>query len=405
VIRVLHIITGLNTGGAEMMLLKLLSRINRAAFESSVVSLTDSGPIGRRIQELGVPVRVLGMSRGTPNPVRFLRLVAWLRQDHPCVVQTWMYHADLIGGLAATMAGGLPLAWGVQNSTLHPKHSKRTTRWTARTCARLSRWLPDRIVCCSEAVRQVHQELGYTADRMIVIPNGVDPSEFVADPIARASVRHELKLSDQTVLIGMVSRFDAQKDHRNFIEAARLLSIRQPETHFLLCGDGIDSRNEELVGWIAASGIQDRCHLVGRRADIPRINAALDIASLSSAYGEGLPVAIIEAMASRLPCVVTDVGGCGFLVADTGKVVPVKSPIALAQAWRELIEAGPDKRKHLGLAALHRIAQFCDLSDIVRQYENLYRELAKGTNPVPKVVNGACLQYPASFSGSSGQRK
>jgi glycosyltransferase involved in cell wall biosynthesis len=359
-----------------MMLLNVLSRTNRAVFESSVVSLTDVGPIGKRILELGVPVRSLGMSRGAANPMSLIALAAWLRQDRPSVIQSWMYHANLVGGLAAAMAGGFPLAWGIHNTTLEPKHTKLTTQWTVRSCARLSRWLPDRIVCCSDSVRQVHQHLGYADDKMTVVLNGVDPLRFVADPVARSSVRHELGLSDQAILIGMVSRFAPQKDHHNFVEAARLLGIHQPEAHFLLCGDGIDSGNPDLVGWITSAGIWDRCHLVGRRTDIPRINSALDIASLSSSYGEALPVAILEAMASKVPCVVTDVGDCGFLVADTGKVVPARSPVALAQAWRELIEAGPEKRNHLGVAACSRIKQFFDFSDTVRHYENIYQELA-----------------------------
>ncbi len=141
----------------------------------------------------------------------------------------------------------------------------------------------------------------------------------------------------------------------------------------MLCGDAVHWENHELVGWIDAAGIRERCHLLGRREDIPRLNAALDLAS-SSSCGEGFPNVIGEAMACGVPCVVTDVGDSALIVGDTGRVVPPKNPEALAGAWRELIERGPEQRHQLGAAARCRVGKHYSLQAIVAQYEKLYED-------------------------------
>jgi len=371
----LHIITGLNTGGAEMMLYKLLSGMDCENFEAEVVSLMDIGPIGKKIQELGVVVRALGMRQGVPSLPGLLRLVYWLRQNSPHCVQTWMYHADLIGGMSAKLAGGIPVIWGIRHSILEPQYTKRTTLWTAKACARLSRRLPARIVCCSEASRRAHKEMGYAEDRMVVIPNGFDLAAFKPDPEARPAVRRELSIPAEAPLIGLVGRFNPLKDHNNFILAAAHLNACQPDVHFLLCGDGITWENPELVEWIKAAGIQTRCHLLGRREDIPRLTASLDIAS-SSSSSEGFPNIVGEAMACGVPCVVTDVGDSALLVGETGRVVPPGTPRALAEAWREIIEMDPEGRNRLGLLARRRIEEHFRLPLIVARYEGLYEKVA-----------------------------
>jgi len=370
--KLFHIITGLNTGGAEMMLYKLISKMNWDQFEIQVMSLTDVGPIGERIQALGIPVKALGTKRGIPDPRMVFNLVRWLKKNRPNIIQTWMYHADLIGGLAAKLAGNIPAVWGIRQSNLDPEGSKRTTIWTAKICVRFSRWLPVKIVCCSEASKRVHTALGYDSSRMVVIPNGFDLNLFKPDLEGRILVRQELRIPEDIMLIGMVGRFDPQKDHLNFIKAAALLQKKIPNVQFLLCGDDITWENQKLSKWIDETGLHEYFHLLGRRSDIPQIMAALDIAS-SSSYGEGFPNVIGEAMACGTPCVVTDVGDSALIVGDTGIVVPPKDPNALSLAWEKLIEIGKDKRQKLGDKAQLRIRENFSLSSVVKRYEELYK--------------------------------
>jgi glycosyltransferase involved in cell wall biosynthesis len=185
-----------------------------------------------------------------------------------------------------------------------------------------------------------------------------------------------LGLARETVLIGLAARFDPQKDHRNFVQAAALLHPHFPEVHFLFCGEGITWDNQELVGWIAAAGIGNRCHLLGRREDMPRLTAALDLASLSSSYGEGFPNVLGEAMACAVPCVVTNVGDSALIVGNTGLVVPPRSPEQLAAGWRAMLGRGSARLRQAGEQARSRIAAHYSLHSVTKAYEALYKGLA-----------------------------
>lgn len=378
-VTVLCLITSVSVGGAETMLYKLLSRLDRTRFRVQVIALIDFGPtpISEKIHKLGIPIRYLGMRPGRPNPASVVRLIRWLRQDPPDLINTWMYHSDLIGGLAARLVGGIPVAWGIRQSTLDPEESSRLTFLTVKTCAYLSRWLPDRIICCSEASRQVHTALGYTGEKMVTIPNGFDLETCRPNPVACESVRKELQIPEEALVIGLVGRFHPQKDHRTFIQAARLLHLDRPNVCFVLCGADVDWENQVLARWIEEAGIRKQCYLLGRRDDIPRLTASFDIGSSSSSFGEGFPNVIGEAMSCAVPCVVTDVGDSAHIVGQTGMVVPLKNPVALARAWRNMVDLGPEGRSQLGMAARQRIKEQFDLPQIVARYERIFDDLTQ----------------------------
>ena len=392
-IRLAHLISGLGVGGAEMMLYNLSAALRRDGFEARVISMTGDGPLAERIRGLGIPVSSLGMKRGLPSAGGALRLFRLLRQDPPDVLQTWMYHADLLGAIVARLSprtsrktigtmcgsgqvGGTPLAWGIHNTALERRHTKAVTRWVVRLNSALSRRLPDVIVCCSEEARRAHVRLGYDPGRMQVIPNGIDLSLFRPDAEARVAVREELGLRTEAILIGMAARYHPQKDHRNFIEAARRIGEGNPAIHFLLCGNQVTPENGELQRMIAAAGLGDRIHLLGVRDDMPRIMASLDLAALTSAYAEAFPLVIGEAMACEVPCVVTDVGDSAAIVGDTGAAVPPRDPKALAEACLRLLDGGGERLSEMGRAARLRIQEQYSLASAASQYAALYRRLA-----------------------------
>jgi glycosyltransferase involved in cell wall biosynthesis len=374
-IKVMHIITDLSPGGAEFMLYRLLSRMDTARFENEVISLTSTGSIADKIRAAGMPVRALGMKRGMPNPLSLFRLLRWIRKSKPQVVQTWMYHADLIGGLAARLAGESRVVWNIRQANLDPKWNKPLTIWTAKACARMSPWLPGCVVFCSQAGSLLHTKLGYAANRMEVIANGFDLEEFRPDPAARLSVRKEMGLAKDAVVIGMAARFHPVKDHHNFIRAAARLHAKIPEVHFALCGLGVDCENPELSKWVAVAGLDAHCHLFGPRQDLPRLFAAWDIFT-SPSLSEAFPSVVGEAMACGTPCVVTNVGDSALIVGESGRVVPAGNPDSLAEAWRELIEAGPGIRHHLGMTARLRVERQFSLPVVVECYEAIYAQLA-----------------------------
>jgi glycosyltransferase involved in cell wall biosynthesis len=376
VINVTHVITSLGLGGAEAMLLKLLHHTDRTRFTHHVCSLVaPSESIASQLEALRIPFVSLGMKRRSlPDPWALLRLTRLLGKVRPDLLQTWMYHADLLGGMAAKLARrGLPIVWNIRQSNLDPALNRRRTLRVVRLCARVSSWLPDTIVCCSSEANRTHAAVGYDESKLRVIPNGFDLSAFQPDPDARAAVRVELGISDDTPLIGMVARFDPQKDHRNFVDAAARLRAVRPDVRFVLCGPNT-SANATLSEWIDGAGVRPACHVLGPRHDIPRLTAAFDIATLSS-VGEGFPNVLGEAMACGIPCVATDVGDSAEVIGDTGYVVPPRDAGALAQAWAELLAAGRPAREALGLRARQRIEERFSIHSVTRLYEQTYQTI------------------------------
>jgi glycosyltransferase involved in cell wall biosynthesis len=371
-IKILHIINDLSVGGAEMMLYKLLSGINRERFEPVVISLIDRGKLRDSIEALGVEVYTTSMRPGRPTPASILRLIRLTRRLKPDLIQGWMYHSCLAGQLANTFsARKAPVLWGIHCSDISPISEKKMTLAMVRLCAPLSR-LPANIIFVSQSSHSEHKSFGYSVKKSRVLPNGIDTKLFVPSAAARLSVRSELGLPDNAFLVGLVGRYHPMKDHANFLRAASLLLKAEPNVHFLLIGRGINPENKTLLGAIQDLGLLNQIHLLGERSDTPRLSAALDIFTLSSSYGESFPNVIGEAMACGVPCVVTDVGDASWIVSETGRVVPRRDPGALANAWSELITLGEEERKALGKAARFRVMERFPLESVVAQYEALY---------------------------------
>jgi glycosyltransferase involved in cell wall biosynthesis len=377
-LRIAHVITGLEVGGAEVMLHKLLGAMDRKVFEPLVIALVTPGPMAERIRALGIEVKTLGMRRGLPEPRALARLVGLLRHFCPDLVQTWMYHADLLGTLAAPLAHRPIVVWNIRQSDLDPRLTRRGTRIVARIDALLSHFGPDHIICCSHRAREIHRALGYQDRILSVIPNGFDLDRFRPDPEARAAVRADLGISGSAPLVGLVARFDPQKDLPTFIRAAALTRASCPDCRFLLCGRGMDAASPGLWGWITDAGLADAVSLVGPRDDTPRVLTALDVLVSSSAYGEGFPNVIGEAMACGVPCAVTDVGDSGLIVGDTGLTVPPRDSRSLAAAIQQLLDEGADQRARRGQAARTIIASQYSLPSISARYADLYQSLHRG---------------------------
>lgn len=373
-INILHLITGLNTGGAEMSLYRLLGGIDRTRFKNRVISLIPVGAIGEKIRDLDIPVTSLGLRRGQISLAALWSLVHTLRNDRPDVLQTWLYHADLLGWAAAGLGGIKCLVWNIRASDIEVRRYKPLSGLVIRVCALLS-GRPQAVVVNSLAGQNVHTGLGYHPRRWVHIPNGVDLERYQPDPDARRAVRAELGLPVDAILIGMNARYDPMKNHSGFILAAGQPVRSGLDVHFLLTGQDVDPGNSELMELISRENLAGRVHLLGRREDIPRLDASLDILAMTSSFGEGFPNAVAEAMACGIPCAVTDVGDAAFLVGNTGMVVPRDSPGEMADAWVKLIRIGELERQRLGAAARQRVMKNFSLSRAVASYEKLYSNL------------------------------
>ena len=372
---VVHVITTLNTGGAESMLAKLVRSMSPARFDNRVISLMDPGPVAEDILAAGVPVESLRMRRGIPNPVALLRLARLLRHWRPQIVQTWLYHSDLISTLASVGRHPWATVWNIRCAEVDMATYRPSTSLVRRVLVALSRW-PDAVIANSETGREAHETLGYAPKRWEVIPNGFDSDRFRPDATARREMRGELGIDEDTVLICLPARWDPAKDHATFVEAAAGLAHIRRNVSFLLVGDGLEPAAPGIRRLLESHGIGSLVHLLGRRDDMPRIYAASDIVTLSSAFSEAFPNVLGEAMACAVPPVANDIGDCARIVGDTGIVVAPRSPGALVEAWERLMDEGRDARLELGRAARQRVQDLYSLKKIVHQYEGLYEELA-----------------------------
>ncbi len=378
--RVVHVITELTAGGAEEMLLKLL-RAERAREHAegaaqprtaTVLSLTSVGPVGARIRSLGVPVEGMGMRPGRPTPGGALRLVSRLRRFAPNLVQTWMYHSDLLGG-AAAFALGIPVVWGVRHDV--SQLDKRMTRLTRRLCALSSRWVPRRVVFNSASAMRAHGALGYDVRKLVVIPNGFDVRRFRPDTVARAAVRTELGVPEASPLVGLVARLHPDKDHATFLTAAAQVRERLPAARFLLCGEGIGWEQAELASTIDRHGLRPAMHLLGPREDVERVYAALDLFALSSRT-ESFPNVLGEAMASGLPCVATDCGDVRAILGEIGEAVPVGDAAALAEAILRQLALPAVARENAAAAARARVEREFALEAVAARFRAVQDEAA-----------------------------
>ncbi len=370
-IHVVHIITGLGRGGAEANLAQLVTRLDAAHFRSVVISLTGEGALGPGIRAARVEVHALGMRRGVIDPRGLGRLVKLLRTIKPDVIQTWMYHADLLGLLASGLAGRPPVVWNVRCSNMDFTRYSRLTRLVVRSLARLSRF-PVAVVVNSQAGLGLHESLGYRPRRWALVPNGFDIEKFRPDLAAPARLRATLNIDRDAAVVGHVARVDPMKDHAGFLEAAAQLASQRPMVHVVLVGAG----TETLIPRARSLGLEGRVHALGERDDVAALMPGFDVLCLSSAFGEGFPNVLGEALACGVPCVTTDVGDAAAIVGDSGRIVPPSDPAALATALLDLIDAGPAARASLGRAGRQRIVDTCALPRIVESYERLYTELA-----------------------------
>jgi len=372
-IRVAHVITELNMGGAEQMLFKLVTRMDRERFHCTVVSMTDKGPIGEKIAEAGVPVFRLAMGRGKPTPKGLSTFYHLLKRESVDIVQSWLYHADLFGLVMGRVAEVRRVIWGIRCSDMHLRKYRPLTAVVVRLCGVLSP-LADAIVVNSREGARIHRKRGYRTDRMVLIPNGFDTTVFKPDPRARGRLLNELGLADDVTLIGLIARFDLMKDHPNFLRAAAILAEQEPAAHFVMVGRGITFRNGALTSHVP-EGLEGRLHMLGQRDDVAGIASALDISTSSSAFGEGFSNTIGEAMACGVPCVVTDVGDSALIVGDAGVVVPPGDSEALAAGWRRILEMDSEQRAAMGAKARERIQEEFELSVVVGRFERLYERL------------------------------
>jgi len=376
-VAVMHVITGLGSGGAETMLL----RLGRAEVADGrvpvVVSLTDEGVLGPQMRAAGLVVETIGMRRARPSASGLLRMARLIRRHRPAIVQTWLHHADVAATLGLLLSGRRSvtrLIWGIRCSDM----SAGKGHSLAVRLGRLLSTEADHLVANSAAGLDLHLRLGYRPRATSVVPNGIDVAAVRAAAGERDAVRRELGIAPDTVVAILPARLHPMKDHWTFAAAL----AQAPGIVGLAVGEG-------------TGRLPDRPNMIrlGLRSDVPRLLAAADMVVSTSAYGEGFSNAVAEGMAAGLPAVATDVGDARALVGEGGFVVPPRDPGAVANAMRTLADR-PRLRERMGAAAAARIADHFTIERCVARFRALYDQVEGQTATAARLTPPSSLSEP-----------
>ena len=360
--RVLHVITGLGTGGAEESLLRVLRTIADPA-NHAVVSLTTTGSRADDLRSLGIPVHALGLARGRVTPAAFQHLRRITRDWSPDVIQGWMYHGNLAASmLRLSRAHRGPVCWNIRHALDGWETEPRTLRALVFASARLSSGAAHIIYNSGRSSAQ-HAARGVASAGVTVIPNGVDLARFAEDRGAAVRLRASWGIPAQGRVVGLVARVHPLKDHRTFLEAAARVAEQNEQAWFVLAGAGTEAGGaggarslDAMVNDVCLRVpiLRSRLVRLGERTDVAAILSACDVVAMTS-ISEGSPNAAAEAMACGRPCVVTDVGDAATLVGGPGIVVQPRDSARMAEAWLSLLSDDAERDRR-GAAARARVA-------------------------------------------------
>lgn len=376
--KVLHVITALGVGGAERMLLKLLSARVLSGVNQHVVAMLPGGAMAEPMRATGAAVEELDFLGGVPIVMAGSRLALLTRRIAPDIIQGWMYHGNLGAMLArASVRRRVPLVWGVRQSL----PSLNGENAFARAGIRMNKAFsgrPDRLLFNSMTSLEQHRVFGFNMHHAQYLPNGFDTAGFSPDPAMRAHWRAAWGADQDAVIFGLLARYHPAKDHAGFLQAARQVVQARPQARFVMAGTGVVGENPDLARAIAEAGLGAQVRLLGERRDVAAILSGLDVYVSSSSRIEAFSNSVGEALSCALPCVVTDVGDSPQVVGESGRVVPPRDPTALAGAMVALIDLGAQARAALGQRARQRMVSEFDIEAVAQRYANLYAELAGG---------------------------
>lgn len=368
--RVLHVITGLQLGGAEQVLVRLLEEDDSMASQACVLCLgqADNG-LAQRLRATNAELVILGGTGRRALPRLIVSVARVARAFRPASVQGWMYDGNLAAWWAARVTGAT-LFWNIRHSLHDWRRERRAMRLVVRAGAWLSRGV-EQIVYNSAVARHQHRQHGFADGKAVLIPNGVSVDRFRPAP-AKTPVRRSLQLPEDAFLLLTVARFHSMKGHVPYLEVIRDLAGVIPGMHVVFVGGGSAQVRDAVSARADVLGLGGTVEMRESEDDVVPFYQAADIFVLPSQWGEAFPNVLLEAMATGVPCVTTDVGDAGQIVSDCGRVVPPANTRAMGHAIMALYALGDQGRDTLGLQARARVQARWSIQKMVEAYQRLY---------------------------------
>ncbi|WNK01362.1 glycosyltransferase [Thalassospiraceae bacterium LMO-JJ14] len=372
-IHLLHIITGLQGGGAERFLLRLIPRLAEEGVTSSVISLTNGGDLDEEFKRAGIEVTCLDLSPGPISLFAIPRLARLIATKQPGIVLTWLHHADLLGTVSSRLAGYRRVIWNLRCSDMFANDHRWSSWPLNKAHSFLSRY-PAAIISNSRAGEDFHRKAGYRAKHWEHIPNSIDTDYFSPKSSARDAIRSELGIKNDDKVICHAARAHPMKDHQGFLKAALPVLTKNDSVHVMLAGAGVEAAATEHLTKCPPE-VARRVHFLGSRNDMADVYSSADLFCLSSIYGEGFPNVVAEAMACGLPCVATDVGDAARIIGETGRVVPPGKPEMLSAALEEILTMPQNMSNRMGEEARLSIIERYQPKQVVESYVRLFNSI------------------------------
>jgi glycosyltransferase involved in cell wall biosynthesis len=368
---IIHVISGLNSGGAENVLLRLVE--HEVAFRHIVVSLSDKGALGDRFEELGIELVCLNFRRGRLNYAGLSALWRLLYSQKSLSLQSWMYHADFLAGIIGFILGH-KVIWNIRHSNFEYRKENLLTILIMFMNAALSHLIPTKIICCAELVKQTHSKLGYNRRKMLVIENGIDLSEYFPDETIKNRFRSRHDIPSTTFLIGFVARYNDQKDHKTFLTGFKKFIKVNPEAKCVMAGHGINWSNKKLTSLLSQFKLTKNVILLGLVNTSAEIMKSIDVNVLTSSHGEGYPNVLIEGLACGAPAVATDVGDSAAIIGSCGWIISPKNPPQLLSALLVAYSTyqNKDRWNKMRSESVQLVAKRNNLTCTIQKYHDIW---------------------------------
>ena len=371
--KILHIITSLLDGGAEGVLFRICSHDKNN--QHIVISLRGNGKYGELLSKKGTKIYTLKMKPSKFSISSFFKLIKILKKEKPNIVQTWLYHSDFFGGIATRFAGIKNLIWNIRHSDFDKKHTKKKLLILIKILAKISSFLPKRIIFCSKKSIKLHKKIGYQSNKIEYIPNGYDTKNF------KPNYKRDINYKNHKTLLGCVARLHPQKDHKNLLHALKIVKKNVTNFRCILVGLGMEKKNKIIRNLIKKFNLEKEISLLGSKKNINQIMRKIDIHILASSYGEAFPNVVAEAMASGTPCVATDVGDTSLVVGNTGWITKPNNPELLAKKIIEAIKKSRSNEwKNQCKIARDRIVNNFSIKRMIDNYNEVWLKTYKNNH-------------------------
>ena len=375
--RILHVINGLDDGGAEGVLYRICKYDKE--HQHIVVSMQGFGKYGALLRSQGNEVRVLNISRLKTLPKAILEFRQILKETKPDLIQTWMYHANIFAGiLTKIFYYKKPVFWNIRCTIMKLGEAGLGTYLLTYLGSLLSYFIPDSIIVCANSIKSDHKQIGYKSSKIKIIENGFD-LEYFKPP--QKSQNINTNFDARVLIVGVLGRFHPQKNHELAIKASSLAIRKGINVKLYLAGSGVTADEPVLKNLISKHSMKNFTRLFGALKDVRIFFNEIDVLLLPSQFGEGFPNVLAEAMASGIPCIATSIGDSKKIIGQSGWVVPNQKPKEIVSAFEEIIEMKKNNSWiKIKKTARKQIEKNFSISKMITSYSKCWKDIFKSAN-------------------------